>query len=157
MLESMLGPEVMKKIMAKSAALICVILGWIGLIMVMMTSFVGMQVDKLDANGSFVETVTRVGIHHAHLWPMLIGFFCGAAALVAGGKKTKINLSYVLLLVSLWVMVNSVLQVVPGPSLAGAGLAEGVAPLMVSVGAIGGFLGFLGGVVGIMGAAKYAS
>ncbi|MFA5374858.1 MAG: hypothetical protein WC455_03775 [Dehalococcoidia bacterium] len=157
MLESMLGPEVMKKIMAKSAALISVILGWIGLIMVMMTAFVGMQVDKLDANGVYVETVTRVGIHHAALWPMLIGFFCVAAALVVGGKKTKINLSYVLFLVSLWVMVNAIMQIAPGPSLAGMGLAEGVAPLMVGVSAIGGFLGILGGVVGIMGAGKYAS
>ena len=157
MLESMLGPEVMKKIMAKAAALIAVILGWIALIMVMMTSFVGMQVDKVDANGVYLETVTRVGIHHAAFWPMLAGFFCISAALVMGGKKTKINLSYILFLVSLWVMVNAVLQLVPGPSLAGMGLAEGVAPLMVGVSAIGGFLGVLGGAVGIMGAGKYAS
>jgi hypothetical protein len=156
MLESMLGPDVMKKIIAKLAALICVILGWIGLIMVMMTAIVGLQVDLVDANGSYVETVTRVGLHHAHLWPMLIGFFCAGAALVMGDKKVKMSLSYVLLLVSLWVMVNTILQKIPGPSLQGMGMAEGVAPLMVSVAAIGGFLGILGGVVGIMGAGKYS-
>jgi hypothetical protein len=156
MLESIIGPDVMKKIMAKLSALICVILGWIGLIMVMMTALVGKQVDIVAADSS-VTTVTRVGIFHAHLWPMLIGFFCAAAALVVGGKKTKINLSYVLLLVSLWVMVNSIIQKVAGPSLAGGGLIEGVAPLMVSVSAIGGFLGVLGGIVGIAGAAKYSS
>lgn len=148
----MLGPEVMKKIMAKMASLICVILAWIGLIMVMMTAFVAKTVD-LDDGG----TSTIVMINHAHLWPMLIGFFCAGAAMVAGGKKTKINLSYVLFLVSFWVMLNTIVGFIEGPTLAGAGLAEAVVPLMSPVAAIGGFLGILGGVVGIMGAGKYAS
>ena len=152
MLESMLGPDVMKKIMAKLAALICVILAWIGTIMVMMTAFVAKSVD-LDSGG----TANIVMINHAHLWPMLIGFFCAGAALVMGGKKTKINLSYVLLLVSFWVMLNTIVGFVHGPTLAGAGLAEAVVPLMSPVAAIGGFLGILGGLVGIMGAAKYMS
>ena len=151
MLESMLGPDVMKKIMAKVAALITVILAWIGLIMVMMTALVAKIVDLEDGS-----TKTVVMIHHAHLWPMLIGFFCGSAALVMGGKKTKINLSYILLLTSFWVLLNSILNVVAGPTLQGAGLAEAVVPLMTPVAAIGGFLGFLGGVVGILGAGKYA-
>ena len=150
-LESMLGPEVMKKIMAKSAALICTILAWIGLIMVMMTAFVAKIVDLPDGS-----TTTVVMIHHAHLWPMLVGFFCGAAALVVGGKRTKIILSYILLLVSFWVMLNTIMGFVEGPTLEGAGLAEAVVPLMSPVAAIGGFLGFLGGVVGILGASKYA-
>jgi hypothetical protein len=152
MLESMLGPEVMKKIMAKLAALICIICAWIGTIMVMMTAFVAKSVD-LDSGG----TKTIVMINHAHLWPMLIGFFCAGAALVAGGKKTKINLSYVLFLVSFWVMLNSIVGFIQGPTLAGAGLAEAVVPLMSPVAAIGGFLGILGGLVGIMGAGKYMS
>ena len=148
MLESMLGPEVMKKIMAKLSALICVILAWIGTIMVMMTSFVGKTIDGTDK--------TIVMVNHAHLWPMLIGFFCAASALVVGGKKTKINLSYVLFLVSLWVMLNTIMGFVDGPKLTDAGLAEAVVPLMSPVAAIGGFLGILGGIVGIMGAGKYA-
>jgi hypothetical protein len=154
MLESMLGPEVMKKIMAKLASLICVIVAWIGLIMVMMTAFVAKTVD-LDSSG--LNTKTVVMINHAHIWPMLIGFFCAAAALVAGGKKTKIILSYVLLLVSFWVMLNSIVGFIQGPTLAGAGLAEAVVPLMSPVAAIGGFLGILGGIVGVLGASKYAS
>ena len=148
MLESMLGPEVMKKIMAKLAALICVILAWIGTIMIMMTSFVGKQLENSDN--------IIVMVNHVHLWPALIGFFCAGAALVVGGKKTKINLSYILLITSLWVMLNTIMGWVPGPTLAGAGLAEAVVPLMSPVAAIGGFLGFLGGVVGILGAGKYA-
>jgi len=152
MLESMLGPEVMKKIMAKLAALICIICAWIGTIMVMMTAFVAKTVD-LDSGG----TTNIVMINHAHLWPMLIGFFCAGAALVMGGKKTKINLSYILLLVSFWVMLNTIVGFVEGPTLAGAGLAEAVVPLMSPVAAIGGFLGILGGLVGIMGAGKYMS
>ena len=152
MLESMISPDVMKKIMAKMAALICVILAWIGLIMVMMTAFVAKTVDLDDGS---MKTI--VMINHAHLWPILIGFFCAGAALVAGGKKTKINLSYVLVLVSFWVMLNSIVNVVAGPTLAGAGLAEAVVPLMSPVAAIGGFLGILGGIVGILGAGKYAT
>jgi hypothetical protein len=154
MLESMLGPDVMKKIMAKLAALICIILAWIGTIMVMMTAIVGKPVDIILADGSG-DTVIRIALHHAHLWPMLIGFFCAGAALVMGGKKTKINLSYVLLLVSFWVMLNTIMQWIPGPSLVGSGLGEAVGPLMSPVGAIGGFLGILGGAVGILGAGKY--
>jgi hypothetical protein len=147
MLESMLGPEVMNKIMAKSAALICVILGWIGLIMVMMTSFVSTK----DINDNW----TIVQIYHAQLWPMLIGFFCAGAALIMGGKKTKINLSYILLLTSFWVMLNTFMKFATGPSLTNAGMGEAIVPLMAPVAAIGSFLGILGGVVGIMGAGKY--
>jgi len=150
-LESMLGPEVMKKIMAKLAALICVILAWIATIMVMMTAFVAKSSDIVG------DDTIIVMINHAHLWPMLIGFFCAGAALVAGGKKTKINLSYVVFVVSLWVMLNTIMGWVPGPTLEGAGLAEAVVPLMAPVAAIGGFLGILGGAVGIMGAGKYMS
>jgi len=149
-LESMLGPETMNKIMAKLSALICVILGWIGLIMVMMTAFVAKIVDLDDGS-----TQTVVMINHAHLWPMLIGFFCASATLVVGGKKTKINLSYILMLVSFWIILNTILGFVDGPTLEGAGLAEAVVPLMSPVAAIGGFLGLLGGVVGILGAGKY--
>ena len=146
----MLGPEVMRKIMAKLSALICVILAWIGAIMVMMTSFIGKTIDLSDGG-----TTNIVMVNHAHLWPMLIGFFCAASTLVVGGKKTKINLSYILFVVSLWVMLNTIMGWVPGPTLAGAGLAEAVVPLMSPVAAIGGFLGILGGVVGILGAGKY--
>ena len=151
MLESMLGPEVMKKIMAKLAALICVILAWIGTIMVMMTAFVAKSSDIVG------DDTIIVMINHAHLWPMLIGFFCAGAALIAGGKKTKINLSYIVFVVSLWIMLNTIMGWVPGPTLEGAGLAEAVVPLMAPVAAIGGFLGILGGAVGITGAGKYMS
>ena len=147
MLESMLGPDVMKKIVAKLAALICVILAWIGTIMVMMTSFVSTK----DANDNW----TIVQIYHAQLWPMLIGFFCAGAALVVGGKKTKIYLSYILLLVSLWIMLNTIMKFIEGPSLTNSGMGEAIVPMMAPVAAIGGFLGFLGGAVGIMGAGKY--
>jgi hypothetical protein len=146
----MLGPETMNKIMAKLAALICTILAWTGVIMVMMTAFVAKTVDLDDGS---IRTI--VMINHAHLWPMLIGFFCAGAALVAGGKKTKINLSYILFVASFWVMLNTIMGFVDGPTLEGAGLAEAVVPLMSPVAAIGGFLGILGAVVGIMGAGKY--
>lgn len=149
MLESMLGPDVMNKIMAKLAALVCTILAWIGLIMVMMTAFVAKP-------GEMPGDPTVVMIHHAHLWPMLIAFFCGSAGLVIGNKWAKAYLSLFLMFLSFWVMLDTIMGYVEGPTLEGAGLAEAVVPLMAPVAAIGGFLGFLGGVVGILGALKFS-
>jgi len=146
----MLGPEVMNKIMAKMSALICTILAWIGLIMVMMTAFVA-KIDDLP-DGS---TNTIVMIHHAHLWPMLFAFFCAGGALVMGGKKMKINLSYVVLIVGFWVLLNTILQKVTGPSLVGTGLGEALGPLMTPVGTMAGFFAFMGGACGILGVGKF--
>ncbi len=154
MLESMIGPDMVKKIMAKAAALISVILAWIGLMMVMMTVFVG--VDDLNAAGE------KVGAHmvlfHAQFWPMLAAFACVGAALMAGGKKTKINLSYVTLLAALWVMLNAIAGWVQAPSPPNvSGMGDLIGPLMKPIQAVGGFMGVLAGVVGIGGAGKYLS
>ena len=156
MLESILGPDVIKQITAKLAALICVILAWIGLIMVMMNAMVGRPVDIVRADGS-IDTVIRIWIHHAILWPMLIGFFCAGAALVVGGKKTKVILSCILFLLALWVMMSTIRGWVHGPTFQGMGLGEAFVPITYQVGIIGGFLGVLGGMVGILGAGKYMS
>ena len=152
MLESMIGPDVIKKIMAKVSALICVILAWIGLLMVMMTSLI--SADILDSN-----TGAKVGQHlliaHAQFWPILGAFFCAGAALVMGGRKMKINLSYIVFIAALWVMLNAIFGWVLPPE--GSGMGEMIGPIMSSVTAIGGFLALLGGIVGILGAGKYSS
>ena len=151
MLESLIGPDMMKKIMAKLAALVCVILAWIGLLMVMMTSLI--SADILNDQGN------KVGQHlliaHAQLWPMLAAFFCAGAALVLGGRKTKINLSYITFIAAFWVMLNAIFGWVLPPE--GSGMGEMIGPIMSSVTAIGGFLALLGGIVGILGAGKYMS
>jgi hypothetical protein len=151
MLESLIGPDMIKKIMAKAASLICVILAWIGLIMVMMTSLI--SADIKDDQDHVVGQ--HLLIAHAQFWPMLAAFACAGAALVVGGKKTKINLSYITFLAPLWVMLNAIFGWVLPP--AGSGMGEMIGPLMASVTAIGGFLALLGGVVGILGAGKYLS
>jgi len=151
----MIGPDVMKKIMAKSAVLICIILGWIGMIMVLMTAIVGNTRDVQNPDGS-IDTFVKISINHANLWPILFGFFCAGAAMVMGSKMVKISLCGVLFITSFWVLVNTLTQAVGFPSIAGLqGLAQGVAPLMAPTGAIGGFLGFLGGGIGMLGVAKY--
>ncbi|MEA1958488.1 MAG: hypothetical protein U9N44_02280 [Chloroflexota bacterium] len=133
MLASMFDEETTKKVMSKLAVLVTVVCAWIGLVMVMITSL--------------------KPVNHVALWPMLLGFSCAGAALVTGGKKTKVNLSYILFLASLWVMLNAVMGWVAPP--ASEGMGELVAPMMAPVSAVGGFLGVLGGLVGIMGSAKY--
>ena len=151
MLESLIGPDMMKKIMAKVAALICVILAWIGLIMVMMTSLI--SVDILNDQGNKVGS--HLLIAHAQFWPMLLGFLCAGTALVAGGRKTKINLSYIVFIASLWVMINAIMGWVLPP--VGSGMGEMIGPIMGSVTSVGAFIAILGGIVGILGAGKYLS
>ena len=154
MLESMLPPETSNKIIAKLALLIQVILTFVALVMGMMTWIVGKPVDLPQADGTIL-TVIRVAFHHAHLWPMLFAFFCAGGALVMGGKKMKINLSYVVLIVGFWVLLNTILQKVTGPSLVGTGLGEALGPLMTPVGTMAGFFAFMGGACGILGVGKF--
>jgi hypothetical protein len=154
MLESLIGPDIMKKIMAKSAALISVILAWIGLIMLMMTVFISVKI----LNDAGETTGTRLVIFHAMFWPMFAAFACAGAALVVGGMKTKVNLGYITFIASLWVMMNAIMgwvqpPVVPSENVAGMG--DLVAPMMLPIQAVGGFMGVLGGLVGIGGAGKY--
>ena len=151
MLESLIGPDVMKKIMAKAAALISVILAWIGLMMIMMTVFV--TVDVIDP--VIGKTGTRMAIYHAQFWPMLLAFACAAAALVAGGRKTKVNLAWIIFAASLWVMLNAIFAWVKGPEASGMG--ELVGPLMKPIQVVAGFMGVLGGAVELGGAGKYMS
>ena len=152
MLESMIGPDVIKKIMAKLSSLICVILAWIGLIMVMMTSLISAEILDSDTG---VKTGSHLLIAHAQFWPMLAAFFCAGAALVMGGRKMKINLSYIVFLAALWVMLNAVFGWLLPPE--GSGMGEMIGPIMTSLTAVGAFMAVLGGLVGILGAGKYLS
>ena len=156
MLESLIGPDMMKKIMAKAAALICVILAWIGLVMILMTTLI--TVNILDNTGATVGN--KLMVFHAQLWPMVVAFACAGAALVVGGMKTKVNLGYITFGASLWVMLNAIFGWVQSPAislpseqLAGAGSMIG--PVMQPIQAVGAFMGVLGGLVGIGGAGKY--
>jgi hypothetical protein len=152
MLESMIGPDMIKKMMAKASSLISVILAWIGLIMVMMTSFI--SADIIDSN-----TGKTVGQHlliaHAQFWPMFVAFACAGAALVVGGKKTKINLAWITFVAPLWVMLNAIFGWVLPP--AGSGMGEMIGPLMASITAVGAFMAVLGGLCGLLGVGKYLS
>ena len=152
MLESLIGPDMMKKIMAKAAALISVILAWIGLMMIMMTVFVG--VEALDPQTG-ASLGTKMVLFHVQFWPMLVAFACAAAGLVAGGRKTKVNLGWITFVLSLWVMLNAACGFVKGP--VASGMGELVGPLMTPIQIVGGFMGVLAGAVGLGGAGKYMS
>lgn len=155
MIESILGPDVLKKLMAKLSSLLCAILAWIGLVMVMMNSFYSSFIDLNET-----DFVTIVRINHPILWPMLIGFFCAAIALILGDRKIKIVLSCMLFLLSLWVMVSTIMGWLPvwPPICPGLGLS-GSPPLlcMIPLTIVGGCLGVMGGLVGYLGAYRYLS
>ena len=133
MIEGMLGPETMRKILAFVLALITVILVWIGTVMILMTSIQPM--------------------FHIHFWPALLALGCAATCLVMGGKTLRLSLGGLALIAMLWILLNSIAGWYEAPG--AEGLGELVAPLMRPVSATGAFLGVLGGVAGIWGAMRF--
>lgn len=148
MLESLIGPDMMKKIISKLAALIAVILAWIGLMMIMMTVFIPIDVF----NAADVKTGSKLLVFHAHFWPMLLAFCCAAAGLVISKRGVKMILYYVVIIASLWVMLNVIMGWVQPPS--GTGMGDMVGPLMKPLQVVGAFMGTLGGLVGFLGTVR---
>ncbi len=148
MLESLLPPDVMKKIVSKLAALISVVLAFIGLMMVMMTAFVAFQTKDDGGNITRIYVI----IFHAHFWPMLLAFACAGAGLVVSKSGVRKILAYIVFLSSLWVMMNAIMGWVRGPI--SEDMGQLIGPLMMPLQAVGGFMGVLGGIVGMAGAFK---
>ncbi len=142
MLESMLGPETMKKMMATLTGLVFAILAFIGMILIMIAS----------VNPIF----------HAHFWPALVIVGCAGGWLMVKGKCLKIGLSGIAMLVSLWVLINTIcgFAAPPGAGLGAlisgaAGLPEFIQPILLMFAGTGALLAVFGSVVGIWGAMRY--
>jgi len=89
MLESMLGPDTMKKIMVYMMGSAFIMLAFVGMVMIIYTSI--------------------VPTFHAHLWPALISVDCAGAWFVAKSKGLKMGLAGVAFLAGLWILLNSII------------------------------------------------
>ena len=134
MLESMLGADTMKKMMATLMGLVFAILAFIGMILIVFTSI----------NPMF----------HAHFWPALLSVGCAGAWLGTKGKWPKMGLSGIAFMAALWVLLNSLFVWVESPVCEEC-LGELLTPIAMAVSATGALLAIFGSLLGILGAKKY--
>ncbi len=142
MLESMLGPGTMAKIMGKVMAF-----GFAAL------AFFGMAVIVISAVNP---------LFHAHFWPAIVLVLCGGLSLGIKSKAVRIMLAVLALVAALWVLLNVIGKWIEpeivgiGDYLAGEkGLPELMAPVLLMLAGLGGLLGALGALAGLYGALKY--
>jgi hypothetical protein len=142
MLESMIGPDTMKKIMATGISLVVAILSFVAMALIVIAS-----VNPLWG---------------PNFWPAIVIVIFGGCSLIVRKKISRLALALVVLIASVWVLLNVVLGLnVPeavefGDLLSGdAGLPEMIAPILLMLVGLGGIIGILGGLVGIYGALKH--
>lgn len=132
MLESMLGPDTMKKIMVYMMGSAFIMLAFVGMVMIIYTSI--------------------VPTFHAHLWPALISVDCAGAWFVAKSKGLKMGLAGIAFLAGLWILLNSIMGWIAPPE--GSSIAELFTTPNMALSATGALLVICGSLLGIMGAQK---
>ena len=132
MVESMIGPDTIKKIVVNIMGLVFVILAFVGMLMIVYTSI----------NPTF----------HAHLWPALLSVGFAVAWLTAKGKGAKMGLAVIAFLAALWILLNSIMGWV-GPA-EGSILAMFLTPSKMAFSATGALLIVSGSLAGIWAAKK---
>ena len=132
MVESMIGPDTMKKMIAKMLGLVFTILAFVGMLMIVFTSI--------------------APTFHAHLWPALLSVGFAGAWLTAKGKGTKMRLAGIAFLAALWILLNSIMGWVE--PVAGSALAAFLTPSKMALSAMGALLIVFGSLAGILGAMK---
>jgi hypothetical protein len=132
MLESMLGPDTMKKIMVYMMGSAFIMLAFVGMVMIIYTSI--------------------VPTFHAHLWPALISVDCAGAWFVAKSKGLKMGLAGIAFLAGLWILLNSIMGWIAPPE--GSSIAELLSTPNMALSATGALLVICGSLLGIMGAQK---
>ena len=132
MLESMLGPDTMKKIMVYMMGSVFIMLAFVGMVMIVYTSI--------------------VPTFHAHLWPALITVDCAGAWFIAKSKGLKMGLACIAFLAALWILLNSIIGWVAPPE--GSWIADLFSSPNMALSATGALLIIMGSLVGIMGAQK---
>lgn len=142
MLESMLGPDTMKKMMGTGVSLAVAIMAFVGMALIVISS-----VNP---------------IWHAHFWPGIALIVFGGSTLAVRGKVLRLALSVLTLAAGLWVLLNVIggwiiPEAVEFEDLLNgdAGLPEMIAPILLMLAGLGGLIGALGGLVGIFGSLKY--
>ena len=142
MLESMIGPDTTKKMLATGVSL-----------SVAMMSFVAM---------ALIVVASVNPLWHPNFWPGIIIVVFGACSVIVRKKISRLTLALVVLAASVWVLLNVLLGLnVPeavefGDLLSGdAGMPEMIAPILLMLVGLGGVIGIFGGLAGIYGALKY--
>lgn len=142
MLESMIGPETMRKMMGTGISLVVAVLSFVAMVLMVVAS-----VNPLWG---------------PNFWPGIVIVIFGGCSLIVRKKISRLALALVVLIASVWVLLNVVLGLnVPeavefGDLLSGdAGLPEMIAPILLMLVGLGGVIGIFGGLVGIYGALKY--
>lgn len=142
MLESMIGPDTTKKMLATGVSL-----------SVAMMSFVAM---------ALIVVASVNPLWGPNFWPGIIIVVFGACSVIVRKKISRLTLALVVLAASVWVLLNVLLGLnVPeavefGDLLSGdAGMPEMIAPILLMLVGLGGVIGIFGGLAGIYGALKY--
>ena len=132
MLESMVGPDTIKKIVVNIMGLVFIILAFVGMLMIVYTSI----------NPTF----------HAHLWPALLSVGFAVAWFATKGKGAKMGLAVIAFLAALWILLNSIMGWV-GPA-EGSVLSIFLTPSKMAFSATGALLIVFGSLAGILAAKK---
>jgi hypothetical protein len=132
MIESMLGPDTIKKIVVYIMGLVFVILAFVGMLMIVYTSI--------------------SPIYHAHLWPALLSVGFAVAWLTAKGNGAKTGLAIMAFLAALWILLNSIMGWVEPAE--GSLLAVFLTPSKMAFAATGALLIIFGSLAGISAARK---
>ena len=142
MLESMIGPDTTKKMLATGISLTVAIMSFVAMALIVIAS-----VNPL---------------WHPNFWPGIVILVFGCASLAVRKKITRLTLALVVLAAGVWVFLNVVLGLnVPeavemGDLISGdAGMPEMIAPILLMLVGLGGVIGITGGLAGIYGALKY--
>lgn len=146
MLESMLGPDTMRKIMATITGLCFAILAFIGVMLIVGTSVVPM--------------------FHAHFWPAFLIIGCAGGWLMAKGRARKIGLAVIALVPAVWVLLNSIAGWIDPAIVTTANelvaqdgalieMMASMSTIGLGLAATGALLAIFGSLVGILGAMKY--
>ena len=142
MLQSVTGPETTKKVIGTSVSLVVAIL-----------SFVAMALIVISAANP---------LWHVHFWPGIAILILGGSMRVVEGKTIRLVLSILVVLLGMWVLLNSIggwiIPTAPGfdEIISGdAGLGELIAPVLLMLAGLGGVIGAIGGLIGVFGALNY--
>ena len=145
MLESMLGPGTMAKIMGKLMAFAFAFMAFVGMAVIVISS----------VNPLF----------HAHFWPAIVIVLCGGLSLGVKSKAVRIIFAVVGLVAALFVLINVMggyikpETITIGDYLGGEkgimGLPYLMTPVLLMLAGLGGLLGAFGALAGLYGALKY--
>ena len=142
MLESMIGPETTKKMLATGISLAVAVMSFVAMALIVIAS-----VNPL---------------WHAIFWPGIVILLFGCASLGVRKKISRLGLALIVLAAGVWTFLNVVLQINVPEAVSmidimsgDAEMSEMMGPMLLMLPGLGGVIGIVGGLAGIYGAFKY--